>query len=524
MMTLRHRPLFNLILLASAGLRLALAWLPVELLIEKAIPDDAFYYFTLARNLSQGLGPVVANNTPTNGFHPLWALTLWPVYRVVADAELAIHLALSLGALFDVLAIYLGYRLLRRLELPPAAGLAFAALYGFYPLAILESVNGLETALSVFFFALTLYLYFGPLRFGQSASLLPYVLFGLAAGLMLLARTDTLFLIVVLSLHALWTNRRTLPGLMPRLAIAGAVAGLLLLPWLWWNWATFGTIVQSSAVAAPKVVQAHIAATAREATSWRQLWDEAYLPPIHSGFVLLYQYGGLPLTIFAAVVILQRVRGARSPSRVLHIPGALWLAVAGALLPLLFHVFVRWYPRNWYFATWAWAAALAGGPGLAAVLVALKSYRLKSLAVGLLALFFALQSVRHWQAGFYPWQRYMLAGARWIATSMPEGALAASFNSGLQTYYGGRPVANLDGVVNWGAIQALDEKRLLSYSQKEGVDYLVDFSFYPLQSFRPFFEPGYQTRFELVTTLSPEYPPYGRLEIYRIAPDPLPGQ
>jgi hypothetical protein len=113
----------------------------------------------------------------------------------------------------------------------------------------------------------------------------------------------------------------------------------------------------------------------------------------------------------------------------------------------------------------------------------------------------------------------MLEGARWIATSMPEGSVAASFNSGLQVYYAGRPVKNLDGVVNWEAIHALDDKKLMAYLQEEDIDYVVDFSYYPFQSFRPFFEPDYQTQLELVATLSPEYPPYGRLQVYRILSD-----
>lgn len=515
----KDRFLLTLILLATAGLRLSLAWLPTEVLILKSIPDDSFYYFALARNLSRGLGPVVTDSTITNGFHPLWALLLWPLYSVVQGDDLAIHAALSLGAVLDVLTIWLTYLLVKELGMSSTAGLISAMLYGLNPLVIMESINGLETALSVFLFVLTVYIYFVPLRFSRAISLSPYILFGISTGLMLLARTDTLFLVITLTLHALWVNRRNLPSFLPRLIIAGATASLLVLPWLWWNWANFGTIMQSSAIAAPKVVQAYMASIAQEATSWGQLISEAYLPPIYSGFVLLYQYGGLPLTILVAIVILQRMRRVSSRNLLPNTPAVFWLPLIGASLPLLVHVFVRWYPRNWYFVTWAWAMAFAAGPAIAYVLKSLSNYLLKGLIVGLLLIFFVLQGVRYWNVGFYPWQGYMLEGAHWIATSMPEGSVAGSFNSGLQVYYAERPVKNLDGVVNWGALRALDEKKLMAYLQEEDINYVVDFSFYPFQSFRPFFETDYQGQFELVATLSPEYPPYGRLQVYRVLSD-----
>ena len=515
----RDQFLLALILLAAAGLRLLLAWLPTELLILKSIPDDSFYYFALARNMSQGLGPMVADNTLTNGFHPLWALMLWPLYSIVQDDDLTIHVALSLGAIVDVLTIWLTYRLVRMLGMPSTAGLMSALLYGLNPLVILESINGLETAISVFFFVLTVYIYYVHIRFSVDTALSNYIVFGLSTGLMLLARTDTFFLIVVLTLDSLWVNRRNLPSFLPRLVVAGATASLLVLPWLWWTWANFGTIIQSSAIAAPKVVQANIAAITQEATSWGQIISEAYFPPVYSGFVLLYQYGGLPLTMLLIVIVLRRLRGEPSRNLPPSNPVALLLPIIGASLPLFVHVFVRWYPRNWYFATWAWAIAFAAGPIIASALESWGKFFLRRLVIASILIFFVLQGLYYWRAGFYPWQRYMLEGARWIATSMPEGSVASSFNSGLQVYYAGRPVRNLDGVVNWEAIHALDEKRLMAYLQEEGIDYVVDFSYYPFQSFRPFFETDYQAQLELVATLSPEYPPYGRLQVYRILSD-----
>ena len=76
---------------------------------------------------------------------------------------------------------------------------------------------------------------------------------------------------------------------------------------------------------------------------------------------------------------------------------------------------------------------------------------------------------------------------------------------------------NLDGVVNWDAIEAMDERRLLEYARSRGATHLVDYQAYIFNTFYPFFEEGFQTQLVPVTELSPEFPPYGAVEVYEIA-------
>jgi hypothetical protein len=113
----------------------------------------------------------------------------------------------------------------------------------------------------------------------------------------------------------------------------------------------------------------------------------------------------------------------------------------------------------------------------------------------------------------------MLAGARWMATQAPQNAVVASFNSGLQAYYGDRPIINLDGVVDWGAIRAGESRSLLDYAQQRGATHLVDYQAYVFTQFAPYLEPGFADCLAPVATLSPEFPPYGSVVAYRIEPD-----
>jgi len=138
--------------------------------------------------------------------------------------------------------------------------------------------------------------------------------------------------------------------------------------------------------------------------------------------------------------------------------------------------------------------------------------------VGLAALVvvLVLHGARSWRGGFYPWQSHMLAGARWIASQAPADAVVASFNSGLQAYYGNRPIVNLDGVIDWGAIRAGESRSLLGYARQRGATHLLDYEAYLFTQFAPYLEPGFADCLMPVATLSYAYPPYGRVVAYHI--------
>ena len=68
---------FLLVLLPAIVLHLILSCLSVEYLIsELFLVDDAFYSMKIARNIAAGLGTTFDGIHPTNGFQPLWVLSL----------------------------------------------------------------------------------------------------------------------------------------------------------------------------------------------------------------------------------------------------------------------------------------------------------------------------------------------------------------------------------------------------------------------------------------------------------------
>jgi hypothetical protein len=67
-----------------------------------------------------------------------------------------------------------------------------------------------------------------------------------------------------------------------------------------------------------------------------------------------------------------------------------------------------------------------------------------------------------------------LEAARWLATRTPPQARIGAFNAGIYSYFSGRSVVNLDGVVNADAFVARRDGRLLDYALAAAIDHVVD--------------------------------------------------
>ena len=82
--------------------------------------DDSWYYLTIARNASQGYGLTFDRVNPTDGFHPLWLMTLtgvqWLTGPVSVELLMRLVLTFQLGLLLMAF-VWLG-RVAARLGTP----------------------------------------------------------------------------------------------------------------------------------------------------------------------------------------------------------------------------------------------------------------------------------------------------------------------------------------------------------------------------------------------------------------------
>jgi hypothetical protein len=157
--------------------------------------DDFFYYLVLVRH--SVLDHVVSADglRPTNGFHPLYFLTLRAIYPWVREQALP-GIALTLLAIAHVATGFVLWSTLKRLTSPMLAGV-IAAVY-VTNLAVLRIVfAAVETPLMVLCLAVCLWAHLRRLeRGGRGDRVLALVALGLAVA----ARTDVVFLALAMAL------------------------------------------------------------------------------------------------------------------------------------------------------------------------------------------------------------------------------------------------------------------------------------------------------------------------------------
>lgn len=502
--------------------------MPVEVLIQKTVSDDAFYYFTIARNVVENASASLDGTTPANGFQPLWLMMNVPIFLLTrGHYELPIHLALSMSAILDVTTGFVIYWLVMRLTANKAAATLGIFAYLFNPLVISQAVNGLETSLAVLLFAVFTAHYIA-MRLTR-ASLKSYALQGILGGVMLLARTDNAFLFVIIFFHALAVERGKLRFIGP--VMMAALGFAMIAPWILWSMITVGTPLQTSGVAVPYVLhqlfvdQNGWSFAAMVAESFQRILDVRVL--LGSG-----EWTGLPIVVgpilwtllaVASFLIVSKSNRATVPPWV-HGLRLLALPAASCALLILFHTVLRWYPRPWYFVSCSLLFAMTAGTVYSQLHKLSRLRKYKGLAGPILAEIFLIFAVAGWWQGAYPWQTEMYQGATWLKVNTPSSSRVASFNAGIYAYFSQRSVTNLDGAVNGVALKAIQSRNLMQYILDDEIDFLIDYMA-SFDMYGPFFGKDLHDHTQFMTNIDDPGVAWmdSSIQVYRVV-RPLEGQ
>ncbi len=164
------------------------------------IRDDAYYYFKVAQNISEGRGSTFDGINPTNGYHPLWMIVCIPIFALARfDLILPLRILVIVSGAISAWTGVLLFRLVGRALSPPAAVLA--ATYWCFDRYIHFNVTmfGLETgitALTMTAFLLAISNLEPDFRHKPLASR-QLLNLGLLAVAMVFSRLDTVFLAIL---------------------------------------------------------------------------------------------------------------------------------------------------------------------------------------------------------------------------------------------------------------------------------------------------------------------------------------
>lgn len=481
----RDWPSYGVIVLA-AGIQLLLVSRSLDFLITNVLPDDAFYYFQIARNISEGHGVAFDGVELANGFHPLWLLILVPIYNVfsvggIADAA-PIQAALYLSTIFNLITAFIVYRLIKCFTDNHLIRAFALAVWCLNPFLLFETINGLETSLALM---LTSLFFLVVVRRGEHTTMYQDAGLGVLAGFMILARLDLALYLAVFLIWMLIRGDFTRVVWVSVLRIGG-VATLLTTPWFIWNWYHFGMVLTSAANVNSLVTRTLIA------QDNGSTWFQAIKGTV---YVFDDQVRGLFLRFGASAFVLGMLgaAGALATTGALVLPRRLkeisvhHALFGGFLLLFVLNAGVRLVGRGWYFVSAEFFVVMLASIVLAAVYAQVRYPRMLTSVLLLFVLFnFYVSWSKHVREQYAP-QAEMYAAALWGNEHLPEGTILGSFNSGIQGYFSTHRVVNLDGLVNQSAYEALSDKELWSYIEDTHIEYLSDFDIYLDYRYRSFF-------------------------------------
>jgi hypothetical protein len=449
------------LLILGLLIRLVLAFLPLEQLL-LLLEDDAWMVTAIARNFALGRGITADGANPTNGFHPLYPLTLGTIpYLFAPDAlDAGLRVNLILCAILSALIGLPLFHLTRRFAGEKGALLA-VAVYVLNPYFARVTVNAMDTSLGLLFLLLVAERFYALDR----QRWLPAFLFGLLGGLAGLARLDDWILVAFIGLALFWDFVRQRAPFAVVLACALGIA-LPALPYFAYNYVVFGSLFPSSGRA---LAYMHSYANGFSLTNilhfifLNPALNLSFLPSMWLALLI-----ALLLVIAYFWVLPSMVRRALIP------------LVGYALVQVLYYAYVQQNSNPRYFVGLGAIFCLLLGGLYSRLEPHLRTGALRQgvmaaalvLAVGLNTLE-VVEFYRQHTTMPQLTQPTIYEAALWVRDNLSEDALLAAKNSGILQYYSGHVVLNIDGKLNNEIVPVLEQRRLWSYLEEKGVGYLV---------------------------------------------------
>ena len=482
-----HRILVILLLFMLLGMviRIYIAWLDVEKLFQKCLVDDAFFYFGIAKNIAAGKGATFDGSIMTNGFHPIYALLLVPIFWFsIQNPEIPVHAALTILSIFNVLTGYVIFLIIRKIA-GQIAGLFGAFLWLFNPFVILIALSGVEVGVAAFFISLCIYVHLG-IRDANQLSFPKIILLGLLTALAVLSRVDAVFIFITIALD-LWylsyRNRNSLSRSIAQPTLYCGITLLLLAPWFLWNLYHFGTIRQISGVTLPNIAHNMYLMKYNTYLSLSFVKTELYHLKVWIENTIRFSGGiGLFVILFIFFAISARKNIVAETLGMLCKIKVLNFVLFSSIFLISFYALYFWgWLRPWYYLSvlltvTIYLGSIAGHAfeGFLRASVGRAKVTIPIFVLFLICtIYFSYQGMNAWQKGLFPFQKQLYDSAVWLRENTPENSKIGAISAGIYGYMTGRTI-DLAGVVNEEAYRAMREKRIFAYLQEKQIDYLAD--------------------------------------------------
>ncbi|MFC1668264.1 hypothetical protein ACFL1T_02620 [Chlamydiota bacterium] len=444
--------------------------LPAEKLVTLT-QDDAFYYMNVALNIAQGNGVTFDGINQTNGFHPLWQITLIPLYLIIPiDRLLALRFVLIIQlAVYSTTFLLLLVLIAKRYSVYSIFPTIITFLFSSY---INSLIGGLEAPLQLLILTVTI-IFLIKYWFNET-TIRKDILLGLLIGLLILSRLDSIvFLFSFLFFLFLQTIFRKISFsyFIKHSSIVSISSFLVIFPFLLWNKINFGHISTISS------------------------YLKSSFPKILFNPRIIIQYPQwsifIVITILFLIIILAGKFFQSCRNVIREMSSSYQKTVIIFCIYVLIHfffilLFSRWELAGWYFVPYLLIVPLGLSPIIAAIKTTLDSSLLKKTVAFLYMIFILLGfsfdifmqgfSLQHRLGGngFYEPSYH---SAIWVKNNTPKGAIFATTDCGIFGYFSERSVIELDGVANNFEYQEwFLKKGLNNYLNTKKVTYIRDYA------------------------------------------------
>ncbi len=446
----------------------------------KPFIEDAYYPLSVSRNLALGNGMSADGVSLTNGVQPLFTVLSAASFLVSGgDRTLGLRLQFALHAAIMAVAAALAASIAVRL-----AGTTLRTAWGWPALLYVSAIfpitihfNGLETGFQILMLLTVLRIFMS----AGTDSLRGCALLGLALGLLVLARIDAVFLVILLSAYALFRHRADIVTTLLRAGAIGGIAFAVSLPWWAYNVLAFGALTPSSGLAlqewtmAPERWVQGAAAVSQTIVPW--LYVTWLVDNPHPLRWLLVAAG------VAGLAAIWRLSGSSGYRAVGLNDGAesQKFFVFSRILMLHIGILFFWYASSsWAFFFYTrYLAFFSVIPIILLSALALRhGARLGRAIAGIVALGLAAQgtgAAAIYHSGAWLDGNTTFASVRLARAHVPDGEWVGAGQSGTLGFFRDR-VLNLDGRVNSAVLHKQDQ--MLDFLDEQDIRWVVDTGIY----------------------------------------------
>jgi hypothetical protein len=476
------------ILLVGLFIRIILSF-SIEYSITHGISsDDSYYYFRIAQNIANGYGSTFDQINRTNGYQPLVLWFLVVIFSLFNfDLLTPVIISQILLSIISTIAAYLTYHFIKSKSRNEFAAMLSVVFLFLNPIIIAINFKSLETNFYWLFLITSVLFYEKFLRDSlDEKRKLHFFIFGLIISFAAFSRLDGGFYIIAFAFYLFISKGIKIIDKIKKIFFAGLGFSVLFVPYLVYNYLSFGNFVPISGRA--KVFHNHKAVLNQVGDYFsikfflyelrRFFFPFNFDLFANRGFGIFEQIAVYVVILTLVILIGLFLKSGYLKNIFSRFNGYGFILIF-LLLHYSFYTLYFWEYRFYYF--------LPEIIFLASILSLLisewiedrfssKKILANQIVFILVILVFTIGGIKIFTAQHE--QTLAFKTAKWIKENIPANKIFGSANTGILSYFTQMKFVNLDGMVNNDELinaYKQGDYKYVEYLKKNKIEFLVDY-------------------------------------------------